>query len=633
MSTQSGSRAHTRTRAGVRTALVTLLALAASAEATVAAPGPAQVPAAGEERIVSFPGPGWRHASPGTGITFQGATPEALAGLKVTGSRTGPHEGQVRELRLKTGSVFTPAQPFAPGEHVTVELAAPVHGATGTAFSFRTAVTAADPSLGAATVKPRAKVASAASRRALPCRRETARFRTLPGLRPVPLCVLRKSAATAPGHLLITSRPTTRAPDEQWAAMILSRAGKLVWYSAHQGPVNDLKTVDLGGQRMLAMFQRPSEDVSHYQLFDERYEPVGRILAGNGLQVDSHELQVTPSGTAYLGSYNPVYVGDQKVIDYVVQEVDVPTGDVLFEWHALDHVPLRMSYRRTAGKDVAWDYFHGNSVEPPVADGTTVLVSARHTSAVYGIDRSTGDLRWTLGGRDDDFGIAGGKKARQFCAQHDARWASADEVTLFDNAKMHKDVDGGCPVHPARVMRFRLDTEAMQARVVGAISSKRLSRRGKGVFPYAVGSARPQSNGNTLVNWGTTGLITEMTPAGRTVFALKLGSSSGGRGSWSYRAVRSEWTGAPAGAPAIAAERTGAQAAEVWASWNGKTGIHRWRVVAGEAPDTLDQVAGEAGFADLETRIPARTSAAFVAVQAISRQGEVLGQSEAVDLR
>ena len=108
------------------------------------------------------------------------------------------------------------------------------------------------------------------------------------------------------------------------------------------------------------------------------------------------------------------------VTDFVIQELDLPSMDVLFEWHALDHVPPAATYQRRPPAPYSWDYFHGNSIEPPGADGT-ILVSARNTSAVYGIDRATGALLWTLGGKLDDFGLVRRHPGRQFCAQHDAR--------------------------------------------------------------------------------------------------------------------------------------------------------------------------------------------------------------------
>jgi len=34
------------------------------------------------------------------------------------------------------------------------------------------------------------------------------------------------------------------------------------------------------------------------------------------------------------------------VLDSVVQEIDIPTGLVLFQWDSLDHVPLSATYEQ-----------------------------------------------------------------------------------------------------------------------------------------------------------------------------------------------------------------------------------------------------------------------------------------------
>ncbi len=64
---------------------------------------------------------------------------------------------------------------------------------------------------------------------------------------------------------------------------------------------------------------------------------------------------------ALITAYYPVYRNESSVhgpkrgivFDAVVQEIDIPTGLVIFQWDSLDHVPLTASYRprrrRTAG--------------------------------------------------------------------------------------------------------------------------------------------------------------------------------------------------------------------------------------------------------------------------------------------
>ena len=120
---------------------------------------------------------------------------------------------------------------------------------------------------------------------------------------------------------------------------------------------------------------------------------------------------------------------DGLVEDNVVQEIDVETGALLFEWHALGSIGLGESYRpapRDRGK--IHDPYHLNSIDLD-ADGNLVL-SARHTNAIYKIDRQTGDVIWRLGGKRSDFAMRPGTT---FNLQHDARMQHDGTITLFDN--------------------------------------------------------------------------------------------------------------------------------------------------------------------------------------------------------
>jgi Arylsulfotransferase (ASST) len=315
--------------------------------------------------------------------------------------------------------------------------------------------------------------------------------------------------------------------------------------------------------------------------------------------------------------------GAGRVTEFVIQEVDVGTGEVLFEWHSADHVPLSASYVERPRNGSSWDYFHGNSIEPPAPGGHEIIVSARNTSAVYGIDRRTGAVRWTLGGKRDQFGLVRRHPSWRFCAQHDARRLANGDIMLFDNGGAGRRDGVGCPVHPARVQWFRLDRPGRRARVVRTISSRPFSPTGRGYFPPAVGSARVQPNANTLISWGTTPRVTEVTHTGRVVFALRLQA-------WTYRAVRARWRGFPLGRPALAARRHAGAAVDLWASWNGATQIRRWRVLAGRTATGLRPLAQRFQFTDLETRMTVRTRARFVAVAALNARGRELGRSAAV---
>jgi hypothetical protein len=409
--------------------------------------------------------------------------------------------------------------------------------------------------------------------------------------------------------------------------MIVSSTGRLLWYLPSLHPVHDLKTVRYRGRTLLALYRRRRHRGSFYELRDRRYRVVRRIRMGGHFGTDMHDLQITPAGTAYLSGYHPVWrPGIGRVTDYVLRELDLRSGRVLFEWHSLRHVPVSASYLPLPPAGHSWDYFHGNSIQPPVAGDRTIIVSSRNTSAVYGIDRATGRLRWTLGGKRNQFRIVGGRPPHRFCAQHDVRRLPNGDLMMFDNGGTGRTAGTGCPIHRARVLELRLHPAARTARVVRTISSRGGGGTGRPLFPIALGSDRREPDGSMLIDWGTTGRITEVTPAGRVRLSLRLPGST-------YRAVTARWVGRPAGRPILTAARRPGGTVDAWASWNGATEIKRWQLLGGRAPGRLHAVGRPVAFADLETRMHARTAARLVAVRALDARGRALGRSKAVLVR
>jgi len=568
--------------------------------------------------ISVYPGPAFRHASPTTELTLTGVPAADLGGLSVVGERSGAHAGTLRPLRGVPGAVFTPDRPFAPSERVRVATDHRVRGARGAStFSFRVSV----PVAGSWKSPSAPPLMTRVPHRT--CRPRQQQLHTIGGPPPIGRCMTRPGgAARPPGRLLVSPRPPTGASRAQPALMMLSGRGRLLWHQPRGGVVHDLNMQRYAGEPVLTYYLRAGGGQDRHEILDQRYRTIARVFPGNGYHANAHEFQLTSRDTAYMGMYVPVRLhgSASKVTDFVVQEIHVPTGDVLFEWHALDHVPRSASYVPRPTTGWAWDYFHGNSIEPPSPGRRTMIVSARKTSAVYGIDRLTGRVRWVLGGKRDQFQL--GPRLR-FCAQHDARVLRGGDLSVFDNGGTQ--LPGDCGKHPARVLRFRLDTAHRRARLVRSVGSRISSDDGAGLWPSAVGSARWQRDGDVLVNWGNTGRISEVAPDGSVRFRLQLGV-------WSYRAVRADWRGRPDGRPAAAARRAG-RTVEVWASWNGATHVRRWRVLAGPEPDRLGATGAGAAFAGLETRMLVRTDSRMVAVQAIGSDGEVLATSAPISVR
>jgi hypothetical protein len=355
---------------------------------------------------------------------------------------------------------------------------------------------------------------------------------------------------------------------------------------------------------------------------DAHYRRIATVKVAGGLQADFHEFQLTPQGTALMLAFRRTTadlssVGgpkNGKVVEGVVQEIDVRTGKLLMQWRSLPDVPVTESYEPLGARSAsAYDYFHINSAG--LDDDGNVLVSARHTWAVYKIDRRTGRLMWKLGGKDSDFRMGAGA---QTAWQHDAKSEGDGVVRIFDNGAG----DSGAKVlhHSSRVIRVKVDPAGHSATLLSARSHP------QGLSAGTQGNGQRLPDGHLFVGWGSKGVFSEFTRDGRLLFDARVE-----RGYDTYRAYRFRWTGRPATRPSVAARARGGRTM-VDASWNGTTEVTRWEVLGGASRSRLHRLT-RAPWRNLETAISAPGGARYVAVRALDDRGRVLGTSPAVAVR
>ena len=327
-----------------------------------------------------------------------------------------------------------------------------------------------------------------------------------PGLQQAAHCVTRMPTRRAAHGLILVaprSRPDRRASD-QHGVMLFSRSEeRLLWYKPSPGPSSATsRRSPYRGPPMLAFHERPTRTAATstrcWTGTTGHRDPDPRtVRVRDGL----HDLQLTGRGTAYVGAYDRCGSAASAVVtDYVVREIVVDTGRVVFEWHSLDHVPLSDSYvaRPRRGALGLLPRQLDRAARP--SDGT-VIVSARNTSAIYGIDRDTGEVRWTLGGKRDQFGLAAAPRAVLRAARRAP--APGRRLTLFDNGGPgNTEAAARCT---ARGSSFRLDPRSGR-RGWSATSRRAARQRRRGMLPVGFGSARTQPNGDVLVDWGTSGL-------------------------------------------------------------------------------------------------------------------------------
>lgn len=441
------------------------------------------------------------------------------------------------------------------------------------------------------------------------------KWRSRPDLQIPALTVLRNEPGTSPEPVFIApyNNPTGQA-----GAVIADNSGEPIWENPLAGRVTtDFRVQSYRGAPVLTWWQGEIElghGVGEYVIADAAYRTIRTVQAGLGRRGDLHEFVITPRDTALLTSYRVTKadlssVGGPRagtIQDAMFQELDLATGDVLMEWHSLDHIPLSESYA-PVGED--WDYAHINSVDLDGDydgdKGDGLLVSARSTHTIYKLAQN-GSIVWRLGGKHSDFDMGPGTA---FAWQHDARRQPDGTITVFDN--------GATPAveRLSRGLVLDVDEQAMTATL-------RRQYTRPPVLAGSQGSVQPLPNGNVFVGWGESPYVSEFDRSGRLLFDALLGSQYE-----CYRAFRLPWTGRPAEAPALAVSG-GRGGVRAYASWNGATEVRTWRLLAGERPEqpTLTPVA-HARADGFETAIASLSRGPYFAAQALDAAGTPLGSS------
>src|SRR5829696_341763 len=448
-------------------------------------------------------------------------------------------------------------------------------------------------------------------------------FRSRPDLSPPVAEVATRAHGTAPGYVFVA--PQTGGAG-QGGSLIVDDRGEVVWFRplpAVFGRAMDLKVQSYKGSPVLTWMETPGEFASEYVIADSTYREIARIRAANGYDGDHHEFHISPQDTALITIYSPVPTDVTPVggplnglaWQGIIQELDIETGEVIFEWRSLEHVGFDETYAELMqdGRS-GFDYFHINSID--VDHDNNLLVSARETFAVYKIDRKSGEIIWRLGGKKSDFEMGPGAR---FAFQHDARRLPDGTISIFDNGTtiFHDDLPEA--IEESRAIVLEVDEDKIKAKLVSVYTHPDKK------YADAAGNTQVLPNGNVFVGWGRALAISEFDHDGKMLFDLTLPAENR-----SYRSFRFPWNAQPDGAPAADAERTSSEEARVYASWNGATEVERWEVLAGPGPDRLESL-GEVPRDGFETAMLVRTSEAYVAVRARDQSGRELGITRVVE--
>ena len=576
--------------------------------------------------LTVYPAPGTTTVSPGSQLSFRGADLSSIPDLSVVGTESGPHQGHWLDHSDHDGASFLPDQPFAPGETVTVSTSRAVTGVTGGALRYQIARPAAglpssapvaDPSAtpgsqgaapapGVAAPSPAGSVAQPQTPSG-----SSGPYRSRPDLHP-PKINTTVGTGVAPGLLLATVPGGTIIYDNQ---------GEPVWFKPTADLPRDLQKVTYKGQNALAYFVRqsapfPGDFVGEVHVLDASYRQIGTIKAGNGYTMNEHDLQIGPRGQfALFPIWAPVTVDlspyggptNATVLEGIVQEVDIATGAVTFEWHSLGSgdFPVTDSYIPLNGSPV--DYMHLNSVEYD-RDGN-FLISARNVSAVAKLRKSDAHVMWRLGGRRNQFRFTDGDGGPSW--SHDVRRRPDGAISVYDNGNSRTPPYG-------RGVAWSVDETNFTAHV--AVQW----RHHPDLFGSIYGSNRLLPNGNDLISWGDTGTTTEYASGDPTQAVFQSQLAAGGS---TYRTERVDWHATPARPPDMAVDRSATTAA-AYASWNGATEVATWQLWGGPDSQHL-RLLGSAARSGFETRVPGpvQSTDRFFQVQALDSSSQTIGQS------
>jgi hypothetical protein len=559
------------------------------------------------------PAPETGTANPHTQISFLGVPATRIGAVSVTGTHSGPHPGRLQAYSQGDGASFLPDTPFDPGERVSVRATILAAGTpTGThagktvAFGFRV-----DTPYSTASIPP------FPNPHAAPADYES--FDTLPGAQVPILSVTSADRDSGAGDIFTTNGP---GPG-QYGPLIYTPRGRLVWFERlPQGhAAENLSVQHYEGRPALTFWRGKVLSLGYGQgedvVLSSAYQTIAKVPGGNGLEADLHDFQIAAGDVSYTTAFNPIRCDlssaqgarDGVILDTAIQEIDMKTGLVRWEWHSLDHVAASESETTTPTKPTPWDWFHVNSID--LEPGGNIFVSARSTWAGYQIERGSGNILWRLGGLKSSFKMDPGV---EMAWQHDGRILPDGLVTFFDDGS-------NPPIHSqSRGLRIALDFRAHTARLVSSYTHS-----DPPLLAPSQGNMQTLPDGNAVVGYGGVPAITEFAADGSLLFDAHLPYDMS-----FYRAFRFPWSGRPASPPAALANLNDtSEATIVHMSWNGATDVASWRILAGKSPNSL-QTQTEIPASDFESSTTLPKKYAYAAAQALDSAGRVLGASKPV---
>lgn len=495
-------------------------------------------------------------------------------------------------------------------------------------------------------------------------------------------------------YLLITPRGKVA----ESTPMILDVNGSLVWAATKKyGQVYNLQVQSYKGQEYLTFWAGDDTVGGHgvgtHYMLDQQYREQYRIKAANGLGADLHAFTITANDTALISIYDkkfadvesmPGYHRKGWIWDSVFQELDLQTGEAIFEWRASDHIDVSKSYHPIGEMEESdpRDVYHINSVRKDTLGN--FLVSSRYLRAVLYIDGITGKVLWQLGGKDNSFHDLSNGTATKFLGQHDADILEHEDshdhakkthfITFFNN---NADWDNTTDIQ-SKGARIEISLDDMTARLDLSLSTSNSSTTTttRPILSSSQGSYQTLPNGHIVLGYGFNAAMAEFSETGELLCSMLFQPSSrfDTGDVQSYRNLRFNWTGFPRDTkPRLVSEVDGSSSSsssegdvKLYMSWNGATEVSKWLLEGFENNNENNNDEEEEKETTEQRKRPSRTNRSknsvekislvakegfetiyrisssskaishktrFVRVAALDRDDKVLGTSDLIDLR
>jgi hypothetical protein len=347
----------------------------------------------------------------------------------------------------------------------------------------------------------------------------------------LPTFTVTEQAAGQPGFTMIGLLQGIFSSDPPIAGpLIVDHTGAIVWYrEAFEGAVIDWQKQPDGTYTAainnVYLAELGYTDSRYYQM-----DSLGNVLrsyyAIGAWATDFHELRLLPNGDAVLFAINTRNMdltpwGGQASVDVYgnILERISGNGQLVFAWNALDRLDIGSAdpmILQGLPDAQSLDFTHGNAIDV-TADGS-YLMSFRHLSQLIKVDRG-GEIVWKLGGVDGFFSFINDPFGG-FSFQHGARELPNGNILLFDNGNGHTPPQ-------SRAVEYRLNVDDWTATMVWQFEPD------PHIFGAFLGLTQRLPNGNTLITYGASAVVQEVTSAGQVVWELRGAATDG-----FYRAFR-----------------------------------------------------------------------------------------------